>query len=82
MSTWNEDFPIKQSQEHQASRREFTKFLGIGVSGFCSAKVLEDHLFPGHVPKEAAPMKVAESGGLNEIQNCSATPLSMIQLFS
>ena len=64
MSTWNEDFPIKQSQEHQASRREFTKFLGIGVSGFCSAKVLEDHLFPGHVPKEAAPMKVAESGEL------------------
>lgn len=50
MSTWKKDFPVCQSKEHQASRREFAKFLGLGAAGLCSAKVLEEKLFarPDH----------------------------------
>ncbi len=28
---WKKEYPIKQSEEHKASRRSFTKVLGLGV---------------------------------------------------
>lgn len=62
MSTWKEDFPVRQAGEHQVCRREFTKFLGLGAAGFCSAKVLEEKLFPGSPVAGAAPMAIAGNG--------------------
>ena len=53
---WSADFPIRQSAEHQVSRREFSKFLGLaslvffaGTSWLIGRRAMKHS---GNVPKE------------------------------
>jgi len=65
MSTWKQDFPVRQSAEHKSSRREFGKFLGVGAAGFCCAGVLDKTIFPKPDHSDATPMAIPE---LDELQ--------------
>ena len=64
MSTWKEDFPIRQSEEHKSSRRQFAQFLGVGAAGFCCAGALNKTLFPKPVHADASPLAIADDDEL------------------
>ena len=65
MSTWKQDYPVRQSEEHKSSRREFGKFLSVGAAGFGCATMMNSTLFPKPDHSGAEPMAVAE---IDELQ--------------
>jgi len=59
---WKKDFPIRQSAEHEISRRQFTRFFGVAsltlLAGVCVASVTR-RFFPAQT-KQIPPLAVAK----------------------
>ena len=58
----NADYPIRQSEEHRVTRRQFAKFTCCSALAFGAVALSKDKLFPPPIAKE--PMRVASQSEL------------------
>ena len=61
-SKWESDYPVRQSEEHRVTRRQFAKFACCSALAFGAAALAKEKLFAP--PAATEPMRVASLGEL------------------